>query len=71
MFLNEVTLQKKIEDIVNQKKVSYLDAMLIFCEENMVDIEDIASLVSSNLKEKIRLDAQEEGLMKRTSKLPI
>jgi hypothetical protein len=71
MFLTEASFQLKVEEIVQVKRLSYMDAVLHFCEENNMDPSDISKIVSSNLKEKIRLDAIEDGLMKKTAVLPI
>lgn len=71
MFLTESSFQKKVEEIVQAKRLSYMDAVLYFCAENDLEPADITKVVSSNLKEKIRSNAIEDGLMKRTSSLPI
>lgn len=70
-FLTEASFQLKIEELVREKRVSYMDAVLLFCHENDLEPSDISKVVSSNLKEKIRDDAVSDGLMKRTSQLPI
>lgn len=71
MFLNESNFQVMIEELVVSRRLSHLDAMLTYCEENHVDPEDLVSVVSTNLKDKIRMDAMESGSMKQTSVLPI
>lgn len=71
MFLDEVNFQKQIEELVSTKRISYIDAIIHFCEINSLDPEDIAKLVSSNLKGKIKLAAIDDGLMKAEVQLPI
>ena len=71
MFLDEVSFQLQIESLVSTKRISYIDAVLHFCEMNSLDPEDIAKLVSSNLKGKLKLSAIEDGLMKAEAQLPI
>ncbi len=71
MFLTEVLFHKKIEDIVWEKSISYLDAVVWYCKENEIDPEDIAKLITTNLKGKIQNDAMNEGLLKREAQLPI
>lgn len=70
-FLDETTFQLQIEELVTAKRISYIDAIIHFCECNSLDPEDIAKLVSSNLKGKIKLAAIEDGLMKSESQLPL
>jgi hypothetical protein len=63
----------KIEKIVEQKNVSYTDAVLIFCEETGFEIELVPKLLSSSLKTKIRIEAEDLHYLPRsnTAKLPI
>lgn len=71
MFLNEVSLQKQIEELVQESGMTYIEAIIEFCTENSLDFEDIVSVVSVNLKEKIRVDAMNEGLMPKQAMLPL
>lgn len=62
-----------IEEIVYMKDVSYMDAILLYCEENNVEIEVAASLINDNLKYQIQLEAEELHFLPKsnTTKLPI
>ena len=65
---------EEIETIVKDNKdMKYIDAIVFFCEKNNVDIESVPKLISKPLKEKLRGEAMELNLLKRTShaKLPI
>lgn len=70
-FMTERTFQEAIEAIVEANRISHMDAVLAFCDENDLDPDDIKQFVSSNLRDKIRQDAVEEGFFKRTAQLPI
>lgn len=70
MFLTDTTFQKIIEELVSSKRMSYLDAVVHYCKENELDPEDVTKLISSNLKDKIKIDAMEDGFMRRESRLP-
>ena len=63
----------KIEEIVEDKDVSYMDAVLIFCEETGFEIEVAAKLISSSLKSKIKIEAEDLHLLPKsnTVKLPL
>ena len=65
---------EEIESIaLENKDMKYIDAIVFFCEKNNVDIESVPKLISKPLKEKLRGEAMELNLLKRTShaKLPI
>jgi len=63
----------KIEEIVEDKDVSYMDAVLIFCEETGFEIEVAAKLISSSLKSKIKIEAEDLHFLPKsnTVKLPL
>ena len=67
-FSNEIEMM-----VVNNKGLKYIDAIVMFCEENNLDVESIPKLVSKPLKEKLKAEAIEFNMLKRTShaKLPI
>ena len=65
---------EEIENLVhNSKEMKYVDAIIHFCEENNLDVESVPKLISKPLKEKIKVEAMENNLLKRTSysKLPL
>ena len=60
-----------IEGVVQQKKITYMDAITWWCEQNEFEIETAAKLVNSNIKEKLRFEAQELNFLERPARLPI
>jgi hypothetical protein len=62
-----------IEEIVYMKDISYMDAIIEYCEQNEVEIEVAASLISNNLKSKIQLEAEDLNFLPKsnTTKLPL
>ena len=61
-----------VEDIVRKKRVSYIDAVVLYCTENGIDPSTTKSMINKNLKEKIAYEAQELNMLKeKTAKLPI
>lgn len=61
-----------IEEIVWDKDVSYMEAVLLFCEETGFEVEVAAKLISGALKSKIKLEAEELHFLPKsnTAKLP-
>lgn len=62
-----------IEGIVSSKSVSYIDAVVIYCENNGIDIEQIATLVKrdTGLFEKIEAEAVDLRILEKRAKLPL
>ena len=61
-----------IEDIVKTKGISYIDAVVLYCEKHNIDPSTTKSMINKNLKEKIAYEAQGLNMLKeKTAKLPI
>ena len=61
-----------IEDMVKTKRISYIDAVVLYCEKNNIDPSTTKSMINKNLKEKIAYEAQGLNMLKeKTAKLPI
>lgn len=71
--LSPQTFYVEIEKLVCQLNVSYMDAVVHYCEVNGLEIETAASIIKNNSK--IRAIVQNEGedlnLLPRTAKLPL
>lgn len=59
---------QEVEKLVVQERVSYIDAIIAFCEINKIDLESVPKLLSKPLKEKIKFEAMELNFLKKTSK---
>jgi hypothetical protein len=59
---------QEVEKLVVQESVSYIDAIIAFCEINKIDLESVPKLLSKPLKEKIKCEATELNFLKKTSK---
>ena len=71
-FLDEQKFMTRIGELVRTKHLSHMEAVIEFCDENKVDIEEIIPLIGRTLKEKIRVDAENGGFMKtKTARLPL
>ena len=62
-----------IEELVKNKKMSYIDAILHYCEKNVIDPSDSKKLVNKALKEKVTYEAQNLNLLNvdKVPQLPI
>ena len=59
---------QEVEKLVMEERVSYIDAIITFCEINKIDLESVPKLISKPLKEKIKFEAMELNFLKKTSK---
>lgn len=59
-----------IEDIVQTKNVSFMEAVILYCEENMIEIEVAAKLLNNNVKEKVKSEAIDLNFLPKQGKLP-
>jgi len=60
---------QEVEKIVQENPdVNYIDAVIIFCERNKIDLESVPKLLSKPLKEKIKFQAMELNFLKKTSR---
>jgi hypothetical protein len=74
-FLTPSKFAMEIEKMVKESNglINYIDAVVVYCEQNEVEIESVPKLLSKPLKEKIKRDAQYLNYVKRTSRgiLPV
>ena len=59
---------QEVEELVVKESVSYIDAIIVFCEINKIDLESVPKLLSKPLKEKIKFEAMELNFLKKTSR---
>lgn len=71
IFKNSNEFALYIEDIVAEKRISHMDAVLLYCEVNFIDPEDISSMINKNLKQKIELNMIEANYLPKKGSLDI
>ena len=62
---------QKINQLVDDTKLSYMDAILHYCDQNGMEPETAAQLVNAKLKAQIREEAEELNFFPKTAKLPL
>lgn len=60
-----------IEQTVQEKRLSYMDAIVWWCEKNEMEVETAAKLINGIIKEKIKVEAQELNYLEKSAKLPL
>lgn len=62
----------KIEDLAWDKDISYMEAVVLHCEQVGLEVELAAKLISGALKAKIKIEAENLNFLPKsnTAKLP-
>ena len=71
--MNSKEFTLKIEGIVKEKRITHMEAVIWYCEQNDIDTGTVSSLISKSLKEKIQMEATELKMLKlpKCGQLPI
>ena len=62
---------ENIESLVQKTKMSYIDAVMYYCEENKLEPETAGKMIGGKLKQNIQDEAEDLHLIQRISKLPL
>ena len=60
-----------IEKIVQEKRITHMEAVLWYCSQEGIEPDTVSPLISKALKEKIEANARELNFLPRQAKLPI
>lgn len=71
VFLTPESFAVIIEKICQEHGINRIDAILMYCDENEIEYEEIVPIVKGSMKERIKADAMEAGFFKQEGTLPI
>jgi hypothetical protein len=60
-----------INELAESENMTRMEAIVHHCEQTGLEIDVASTLISSALKSKIREEAQELNLLKKTARLPV
>lgn len=60
-----------IDEQVASKSISYMDAVINYCNEKDIDVDSIGPLINQKLREKIQLEAENANMIKPRGHLPV
>lgn len=60
-----------IEENVSRQKITYMEAVINYCNEVDIDVESVGSLINQKLREKIQMEAEQFNMMKPRGHLPV
>lgn len=68
-----INISHKIEKLVQQHSIDYIDACLLYCDTNGVEIEQLADIIKKNpnIKGKLQIEAEQLNFMKKTNRVII
>ena len=61
----------KVIETVKENGIGFMDAIILICEKEGMEVEVAAKLCDRYVKEKIENEARDLNFLPRTSKLPI
>jgi hypothetical protein len=68
---NSMVFMENIENLVQKTNMTYIDAVMHYCEENKLEPETAGKMIGGKLKQNIQDEAEDLHLIQRTSKLPL
>jgi len=60
-----------IDEQVSAFNITYMDAVINYCNEKEIDIDSIGSLINQKLREKIQMEAELANMIKPRGHLPV
>lgn len=60
-----------IDEQVASKGISYMDAVISYCNDKDIDVDSIGPLINQKLREKIQLEAEQANMIKPRGHLPV
>ncbi len=69
-FLTPTKFSQEIERLVKKSNglITYIEAVVTYCQENEIELETVSKLISKPLKERLRHEAERLNYMKKRFK---
>lgn len=71
MFKGAASFSLHIEKLAVERRLSYMDAVLKYCEENFLEPDDIKHLINKTLKDKIEKDMMDANMLPKKASLDV
>ncbi len=68
---NSILFSENIEKLVQSTKMTYIDAVLHYCDENKLEPESAGKMINGKLLQNIQEEAEDLHLITSSAKLPI
>ena len=60
-----------IDELVRTKRLTHMEAIVYYCEQNLMEPEQVIKWIDRSLKEKLQADAEALNYLPKTSRLPV
>ncbi len=71
MFKSAAQFSLHIEKMATEKRMTHMEAVLKYCEENFVEPDEIKNLINKPLRDKIEIDMREANLLPKIASLDV
>jgi hypothetical protein len=68
-IITKASFTQLIEDLVHNKNMGYIEAVLHICDERQIDPSDVGKVISPSIKSKIEAEAMSHNLLPKTNSL--
>ena len=68
-FLNKSKFSKLIEKTVIEKSIGYMEAILLVCDDNNIEPEDVKKFVSPIIRDKLEAEAMSLNFLPKTDSI--
>ena len=65
------TFTIEIEDIVKNKRITHMEAVLWYCDKEGIEPDAVGYLISKGLKQKIEANARDLNFLPKQAQLPV
>jgi hypothetical protein len=67
------TVLREIETIAYDKRISYIDAALYYCEKNNLEPDMVGDIIRASpiFKQKVQIEAEKLNFLPKVARLPI
>jgi len=69
-FMTKSKFGKLVEQIVQEKRMSYIDSVIYACEKHGIEVEDSRKYINVVLKSKIEAEAMQLNFLEKNAQLP-
>ena len=60
-----------VDELVRTKRLTHMEAIIYYCEQNLIEPEQVTKWIDRSLKEKLQADAEALNYLPKTSRLPV
>lgn len=69
MFNNANEFSMHIEKLAIDREISFVEAILEFCEEHSIEPKDVSNMINQSLRNKLELNFQDLNYLPKTARL--